>query len=245
MPEYVRYLGEGRDAFARFRAARRDFQRVHHGESWHGECSGGCVDLHSTPTVAVNGRGGNAVMAMIPAHAPSSGGGHRSAARATAGLLTVVLTLWPSEARASFLPPELEDKLATFIALLVLFVVPVVLIVLFWMVHVLPEKIAHKRHHPQFEAIRTLCLLSLVFGGLLWPIAWLWAYSKPVLYKMAYGTDQVVHGEGESHSDEAVQAATLKDRIARLEERVPAADLQALRADVDALEAKFARHEVR
>ena len=34
-----------------------------------------------------------------------------------------------------------------------------------------------------------LCLLSLFFGGLLWPIAWLWAYSKPVLYKMAYGTD--------------------------------------------------------
>ena len=67
---------------------------------------------------------------------------------------------------------------------------PVVLITLFWMVHILPEKIAHKRHHPQFEAIRTLCLLSLVFGGLLWPLAWLWAYSKPVMYKMAYGTDK-------------------------------------------------------
>ena len=64
------------------------------------------------------------------------------------------------------------------------------LIVLFWLVHILPEKIAHKRHHPQFEAIRTLCLLSLVFGGLLWPIAWIWAYSKPVMHKMAYGTDK-------------------------------------------------------
>ena len=64
------------------------------------------------------------------------------------------------------------------------------LIVLFWMVHVLPEKIAHKRHHPQLEAIRTLCLLSLVFGGLLWPLAWLWAYTKPVGYKLAYGTDK-------------------------------------------------------
>ncbi len=58
------------------------------------------------------------------------------------------------------------------------------------MVHVLPEKIAHKRHHPQAEAIHTLCLLSLVFGGLLWPIAWLWAYTKPVGYKLAYGTDK-------------------------------------------------------
>ncbi len=81
-----------------------------------------------------------------------------------------------------------------------IFVVPVVLIVLFWMVHVLPEKIAHKRHHPQFEAIRTLCLLSLVFGGLLWPIAWLWAYSKPVGYKLAYGTDK--HPDTTEHGDE-------------------------------------------
>ena len=36
---------------------------------------------------------------------------------------------------------------------------------------------------------KCLCLLSLCFGGLLWPIAWLWAYTKPVLHKMAYGTD--------------------------------------------------------
>ena len=58
------------------------------------------------------------------------------------------------------------------------------------MVHVLPEKVAHKRHHPQTDAIQVLCLLSLVFGGLLWPLAWLWAYSKPVMYKLAYGTDK-------------------------------------------------------
>src|SRR3982750_4269182 len=104
--------------------------------------------------------------------------------------LLLVSLAAPTDARASLLSPELEDKLATFLALFVIFIVPVVLIALFWMVHILPEKIAHKRHHPQFEAIRTLCLLSLVFGGLLWPIAWLWAYSKPVVYKMAYGTDK-------------------------------------------------------
>ena len=89
-----------------------------------------------------------------------------------------VLLCAPSAAHASFLSPEAEDKLATIIALVVIFIVPVVLITVFWLVHILPEKIAHKRHHPQFEAIRTLCLLSLVFGGLLWPLAWLWAYSK-------------------------------------------------------------------
>jgi hypothetical protein len=78
-------------------------------------------------------------------------------------------------------------------AIFVLIFVPVLLIYLFWMVHILPEKIAERRGHPQAEAIKTLCLLSLMFGGLLWPLAWLWAYSKPVLYKMAYGTDHVAH----------------------------------------------------
>ena len=161
-------------------------------------------------------------------------------------LLAALGTLMvPPAAHASFLPPAVEDKLANFLALFVLFVVPVVLIVLFWMVHVLPEKIAHKRHHPQFEAIRTLCLLSLVFGGLLWPFAWLWAYSKPVFYKMAYGDDRHPDAHAVPAGAEALEqarVASLRERIARLEERVPPAELAALRADVDALEAKFAPH---
>jgi CBS domain containing-hemolysin-like protein len=146
------------------------------------------------------------------------------------------------------MPPEVEDKLATFLALFVIFVVPVVLIVLFWMVHVLPEKIAHKRHHPQFEAIRTLCLLSLVFGGLLWPIAWIWAYTKPVMHKLAYGTDRASHeeeAEGDAWDDKkAVHDGTLglRDRLARLEHRgIPASELKPLRADLEALEAKYAQ----
>ena len=123
-----------------------------------------------------------------------------AAARGAAGSSVIAaFLLLPPTAHASLLSPELEDKLATVIALLVLFLVPVVLIVLFWMVHILPEKIAHKRNHPQFEAIRTLCLLSLVFGGLLWPIAWIWAYTKPVMHKLAYGTDQGDHGGEEAH----------------------------------------------
>jgi len=113
----------------------------------------------------------------------------------------IVLLVAQAHLHASLLSPEAEDTLATIIALFVLFVVPIVLIVLFWMVHVLPEKIAHKRHHPQLEAIRTLCLLSLVFGGLLWPLAWIWAYSRPVMYKMAYGTDK--SPEGLAHDQEA------------------------------------------
>jgi len=102
--------------------------------------------------------------------------------------IAVALAPWP--ARAAFLSGEALDTAADVIAILVLIIVPVVAIVVFWLVHVLPEKIAHKRHHPQRDAIQTLCLLSLVFGGLLWPLAWLWAYTKPVAHRVAYGTDK-------------------------------------------------------
>jgi hypothetical protein len=147
----------------------------------------------------------------------------------------------PRPAAASFLSPEAEDALANFLALFVIFVVPVVLIVLFWLVHILPEKIAHNRHHPQFEAIRTLCLLSLVFGGLLWPIAWIWAYSKPVFHKLAYGTDE----DSDGHKDhEVTPELKLRERLARLEERgIPESELAIVRTDIEALEAKFARPE--
>jgi CBS domain containing-hemolysin-like protein len=173
--------------------------------------------------------------------------GARSAARLVAALVFILLAT-SREAHASFLSPEAEDKLATFLAVFILFIVPVVLIVLFWMVHILPEQIAHKRNHPQFEAIRTLCLLSLVFGGLLWPLAWIWAYSKPVMHKLAYGTDQL-----HEHEDEEVEGAAagglnlrqrtlgLHERLARLEaQNIPDADLSKLRADLEAIESKFA-----
>ena len=150
---------------------------------------------------------------------------------------------------ASFLSPEMEDSLATGLALFVIFVVPVVLIALFWMVHILPEKIAHKRHHPQFEAIRTVCLLSLVFGGMLWPIAWIWAYTKPVVHKIAYGTDTASHevdekgdawDEDEKPTPKPPPAPPgLHDRLARLEAAgVPPDELKAIRADIEALEAR-------
>ena len=148
---------------------------------------------------------------------------------------------------ASFLSPELEDSLATGIAIFVIFVIPIVLVVLFWLVHILPEKIAHRRHHPQFEAIRTLCLLSLVFGGLLWPLAWIWAYTKPVVHKLAYGTDKASHDvddEGsawdEGEEPKPAPPSGLHDRLARIEAQGVSADtLKAIRADIEALEARI------
>ncbi|MBK9243300.1 MAG: DUF3302 domain-containing protein [Burkholderiales bacterium] len=119
------------------------------------------------------------------------------------------------------------DKAAFGIAWFVLIVMPIAGIVLFWMVHVLPEKIAHKRHHPQIDAIKTLCLLSLVFGGLLWPLAWLWAYVKPVTYKLAYGTEK--HDDYFRHMGEKARAGQL-DRF----------ELEHLREELDAMAAKGA-----
>ena len=98
-----------------------------------------------------------------------------------------------ANAHAAFLSGEALDTAADWLAIIVLIIVPVAAIVLFWLVHILPEKIAEQRHHPQAPAIKTLCLLSLFFGGLLCPLAWLWAYSKPVFYKMAYGRDVEEH----------------------------------------------------
>ncbi|HEY1329320.1 MAG TPA: DUF3302 domain-containing protein [Casimicrobiaceae bacterium] len=99
----------------------------------------------------------------------------------------------PLAAHASLFSGETLDKVADVMAWVVLAIVPIIVIVVFWIVHVMPEKIAEKRHHPQSKAIQCLCLLSLVFGGLLWPIAWLWAYTRPVAYKVAYGTDKHEH----------------------------------------------------
>jgi CBS domain containing-hemolysin-like protein len=117
-------------------------------------------------------------------------------------IVILVLLLAPSPARASLFHGETLDSIANAISWVVLIIAPIIGIVVFWLVHILPEKIAEKKKHPQTHAIQCLCLLSLCFGGLLWPIAWLWAYTKPVLHKMAYGTDvdeSIGHGNPTAH----------------------------------------------
>lgn len=146
---------------------------------------------------------------------------------ATAPLALAPL-LTPAAAHASMFKGETLDAVANGIAWVVLVVVPIVAIVVFWLVHILPEKIAEKKQHPQTKAIQVLCLLSLVFGGMLWPLAWLWAYSKPVLYKMAYGTDV-----GEEHHGGATEAA------------VPAASPEAARQEIEKLRQQLAALESR
>ena len=147
--------------------------------------------------------------------------------RTAAAILAAIAGLVPSAAHASFLPPELMDAAATYIAWFVIIAMPIGGIVLFWLVHILPEKIAHKRHHPQKDAIQTLCLLSLVFGGMLWPFAWLLAYMKPVGYRLAYGTDK---------HEEYFHEMGAKARAGKLSEN----ELASLREELDAMAVKGA-----
>lgn len=75
----------------------------------------------------------------------------------------------------------IEDKIADVASWIILLVLPLAGIFLFWKVHIYPEKVAEKKNHPQLNAIKSMCLLSLVFGGLLWPVALIWAnydYNK-------------------------------------------------------------------
>lgn len=69
----------------------------------------------------------------------------------------------------------IEDKIADVASWIILLVLPFAGIFLFWKVHIYPEKVAEKKNHPQLNAIKSMCLLSLVFGGLLWPVALIWA----------------------------------------------------------------------
>lgn len=145
--------------------------------------------------------------------------------RCAATLVSASAAVVALPARASLFSGEALDTVADVIAVVVLIVVPAVVIVAFWLIHILPEKIAEKRHHPQKAAINTLCLLSLFFGGLLWPLAWLWAYTRPIGYRMAYGTDK--------HEDYFVEMGA-KAR----EGNLPVAEIAHLREELDAMAAR-------
>jgi hypothetical protein len=136
-------------------------------------------------------------------------------------LLALLIAMLPTSAWA--MPAELAASVADVLVWVVILIVPIGAIYLFWKVHILPEIIAEKNHHPQKNAIQVLCLLSLFFGGLLWPIAWLWAFTKPVSYKMAYGTDKhddyFLKPDGE-HANKPMDLAVVEDEMLLLKEKM-------------------------
>ena len=127
--------------------------------------------------------------------------------------------LLPQSAHASLFHGETLDSIANGISWVAIVIAPIIGIAIFWLIHILPEKIAEKKKHPQTKAIQCLCLLSLCFGGLLWPLAWLWAYSKPVLHKLAYGTDvdETIGHHGEDEKEDKSEVERLRARVVELE----------------------------
>jgi CBS domain containing-hemolysin-like protein len=142
----------------------------------------------------------------------------------TLGLATALL-LCPLAAHASIFQGEALDTAADYLAWFVIIVIPPAAIALFWIVHVLPQKAAEKRQHPQKEAIHVLCLLSLFFGGMLWPFAWLWAYARPTAHAVAHGT--------EKHEDYFTEQAERAEKG-----ELSAEEIEGLRHELDSLSAR-------
>jgi hypothetical protein len=146
----------------------------------------------------------------------------RLASRGVPLLFLIAVSLAPTHAHASLFQGETLDAVANGISWVAIVIAPIIGITVFWLIHILPEKIAHKKKHPQTKLIQCLCLMSLVFGGLLWPIAWILAYSKPVLHKLAYGTDvdeSLGHLEAEMAKEES-DVEKLRARVAELEAKL-------------------------
>ena len=68
-----------------------------------------------------------------------------------------------------------------YFALIVLIVLIAVVVAAWIMLAMMPGQIAKKRGHPQAEAINVMGWWGAITLGILAPIAWVWAYTKPVV----------------------------------------------------------------
>jgi hypothetical protein len=81
-----------------------------------------------------------------------------------------------------------------FLNIFSLFVIGVIIaLVVFLVVKIgpIPGHIASKRGHPQAEAIMVLGWIGIVTLGLAWPIALVWAYTRPQQGDLQGLTDRV------------------------------------------------------
>jgi CBS domain containing-hemolysin-like protein len=166
------------------------------------------------------------------------------ARQVTRGALALAALLGPSAAHASFLSGEALDTAANALSWFILFAVPIVAVGAFFYVHVLPELIAERRQHPHKDSIKVLCILSLFFGGLLWPFAWLWAYTKPIGYRAIYGTERhedyyLEMGEkARSGKLDPAEVDHLREELAMMASKVTLSPaLKQLAAELDAISA--------
>lgn len=77
-----------------------------------------------------------------------------------------------------------------FVVFAILIVVAVIVIV---MLGKLPGQLARKRGHPQAAAINATSWIGIATGGLLWPVAFIWAFMTPILSRPASGSTDTPH----------------------------------------------------
>jgi prepilin signal peptidase PulO-like enzyme (type II secretory pathway) len=63
-------------------------------------------------------------------------------------------------------------------ALIVLLVLALTVIAVLGVLGALPGRIARDRKHPQADAIAVGGWVGLLFGGVLWPLILIWAYTR-------------------------------------------------------------------
>ena len=88
-------------------------------------------------------------------------------------------------------------------AFVVMAVLGVVAIYMAFLLGALPGRIAAERGHPQADAIRVAGWVGLLTLGLAWPLALIWAYTRP--------------SAGGSSAELDETARRLTDRVAALE----------------------------
>jgi hypothetical protein len=84
-----------------------------------------------------------------------------------------------------------------YLALVVLIAGITLLIYVFFAIHDIPARIAHKRNHPHEEAIHVGCWLSLFTLHAIWPFVFMWAVSyRPKLEVEVVETGDGTAGDG-------------------------------------------------
>ena len=72
----------------------------------------------------------------------------------------------------------------------------------------LPGQLAQKWNHPQASAINAMSWIGIPTGGLLWPIAFIWAFTTP------FGTKPVI--KDDIHADGPADRNGAATRVAAL-----------------------------
>jgi hypothetical protein len=106
------------------------------------------------------------------------------------------------------------DIFALFVLLTLLMTVLAGALVLGW----LPGRIAARRNHPQADAVRVCGWIGLITFGVLLPLAYVWAYLRPVHVGVTAGTDP--GAPMPRGPDPAAELKELKGRLAVLEAKL-------------------------